>query len=138
MTTHGIREDQGRRAGKEKEKEQKGKEKDDKVEDSGDRGTKEKEKERETKNNFAGDESYWAQDDGQGTETESWNDGFWANEDETPQSRGCGESQEDSYNENGYYQGKGTKERQDKERKAMDLNKIKEKHKAMGKEKQTM
>ena len=72
---------QGRRAGKEKEKEEKGKEKDDKVEDSGDRGTKEKE--RETKNNFAGDESYWAQDDWQGTETESWNDGFRANEDET-------------------------------------------------------
>ena len=27
------------------------------------------------KNNLAGEESYWAQDDWQGTGTESWNDG---------------------------------------------------------------
>ena len=52
----------------------------------------------------------------------------------TPRPQGWGERQEDYYDENGYYQGRGRKERGDKERKATDLNKIKEKHEVMGKQ----
>ena len=77
-TTLGIKEDfKEEEHGKEKEKE-------DKVEDSSSHEAKKKVKERKQgKSHLAGDESYWAQDEWQGTETENWNESYWAYEDET-------------------------------------------------------
>ena len=75
------------------------------------------------KSNVAGDESYWARDDWQGKKTESWNDGYRANEDETAwqfQVRGMDIIKKRVRQE---------REETEKERKVMDLNKIKEKDK---------
>ena len=66
---------------------------------------------RKGKSHLAGDESYWTQDEWQGNETDNWNEGYWAYEDETAwQSQAWDEWQEDySYDEYGYFQGKGKK-----------------------------
>ena len=62
------------------------------------------------KSHLAGDESYWTQDEWQGNETDNWNEGYWAYEDETAwQSQAWDEWQEDYYDEYGYFQGKGKK-----------------------------
>ena len=54
---------------------------------------------------------YWTHDEWQGNETDNWNEGYWAYEDETAwQSQAWDEWQEDySYDEYGYFQGKGKK-----------------------------
>ena len=65
---------------------------------------------RKGKSHLAGDESYLASDEWQGYETENWNEGYWAYEDETAwQSQAWDEWQEDYYDEYGYFQGKGKK-----------------------------
>ena len=65
---------------------------------------------RKGKSHLAGDESYWAQDEWPGNETDNWNEGFWAYEDDTAwQSQAWDEWQEDSYDDYGYFQGKGKK-----------------------------
>ena len=137
MTTHGIREDfKEEEPGKEKERKKRERKRTTRskilqIEEQ--RKGKRKRKEQPCRR-----WAHWAQDGWQGTGTESWNHGYWADEDETAwQSRGWGEWQEDYYDANGYYPGRGRKEREDKERNAMDLNKIQQKHKVMGKEKQT-
>ena len=94
---------------------------------------------RKGKSHLAGDESYWTQDEWQGNETDNWNEGYWAYEDETAwQSQAWDEWHEDYYDEYGYFQGKGKERKEkEKERKVMDLQ-IKEKDKVMGKVKQIM
>ena len=72
---------------------------------------------RNGKSHLAGDESYWTQDEWQGNETENWNEDYRAYEDETAwQSQGWDEWQEDSYDEYGYFQGKGEKGKKGKEK----------------------
>ena len=113
MTILGIREDsKEEEQGKEKEKEEKEKEKDDKDEDFSDLETKEKEKEREKERitlqvmRVIG----LKMNEWQGNETDNWNEGYWAYEDETAwQSQAWDEWQEDYYDEYGYFQGKGKK-----------------------------
>ena len=65
---------------------------------------------RKGKSHLAGDESYWTRDEWQGNETKNWNEGYWASEDDTAwQSQAWDEWQEDSYDDYGYFQGKGKK-----------------------------
>jgi len=81
---------------------------------------------RKGKSNLAGDESPCAQDEWQGNETENWNGGYWAYEDETAlASEGRDEWQEDYYDENAFYRGQGKKGKKGKEkdREVMDRSK---------------
>ena len=95
---------------------------------------------RKGKSHLAGDESYWTQDEWQGNETENWNEGYWAYEDEqhgNPKHGMNGKKIITMITDTSKEKERKERKEKEKERKVMDL-KTKEKDKVMGKEKQTM